>query len=646
MAPLGLTFLHDSRAAVRLAWAPPEQLSTSEWADRYRVLSDRVSAEPGPWRTDRAPYLRGIMDALSDTEHLEVIVCKCVQCGGSEAGRNWIGRSVDVDPGPVLIVFPSEQAARENIDERVVPMLSDSPRLAALSTGKGHDVKKSQIRLATCSIYIGWSGSPQALASRPIRRVFCDEIDKYPGYSGKEADPASLAADRTLTYKHRRKVYKVSTPTIPTGPIWVAAMAAGDRRYWHVPCAACGEWLRPDWAQVEFEGRDAEGDELQDVRAALERGEIQPHYRCTSCPATMDADVWVRQVRSGQWISDGYGPGEHPKSTSVSFFIHGLISPWIGMRALAHEYVNSRLQGLGEVQNFFNAFLGQPFWDVSQHGDAQMHVGQADVYALATAGHVRGLVPRWATMIVAGADTDMTGHPYVVRAFGAGYRSRLLDYGRAEGSLDLYRRVFREWPVEGGGVAAMHCRRLCVDVAGSEGKGVKNKSRHDDVYRFCKTDPAHLRAVRGYGGVGWLTRPVVTASHSYKPPGEGRKPYDVTLSTIDTEYFKDLLATRILGEDPTQWEIFDVGSDYVRQIASEKKILVDTKIREGRKIDVWRWVVRTVGAANHFWDAEVYALAGAHMMDMDVPRKPVGDPPGEGDDGPGERKQGSWRVGR
>lgn len=49
----------------REAMRPPPLLTVSEWADRYRRLFTKAAAEPGHWRTDRIPYLRGIMDALS-----------------------------------------------------------------------------------------------------------------------------------------------------------------------------------------------------------------------------------------------------------------------------------------------------------------------------------------------------------------------------------------------------------------------------------------------------------------------------------------------------------------------------------------------------------------------------------------------------
>ena len=45
------------------ALKPPPELTLSQWADMYRMLSAESSAAPGRWHTDNAPYQREIMDA-------------------------------------------------------------------------------------------------------------------------------------------------------------------------------------------------------------------------------------------------------------------------------------------------------------------------------------------------------------------------------------------------------------------------------------------------------------------------------------------------------------------------------------------------------------------------------------------------------
>jgi len=61
--------------------APPPSLTISEWADAKRRLSSEASAEPGQWRTSRAAYQRGIMDAISDPAIETVVVMSSAQVG-------------------------------------------------------------------------------------------------------------------------------------------------------------------------------------------------------------------------------------------------------------------------------------------------------------------------------------------------------------------------------------------------------------------------------------------------------------------------------------------------------------------------------------------------------------------------------------
>ena len=111
---------------------PPEELSVSEWAERYRILDSKGSAMPGPWRNEKTPYLKEIMNELVNYETEEIIFCKCTQIGGSEAMNNMIGYVIQQDPSPVMVVYPTDKLGESISDNRIIPMIKSSPSLKKL----------------------------------------------------------------------------------------------------------------------------------------------------------------------------------------------------------------------------------------------------------------------------------------------------------------------------------------------------------------------------------------------------------------------------------------------------------------------------------------------------------------------------------
>ena len=85
---------------------PPEQLTVSEWAQRYRIVDSKSSAMPGKWNNSITPYLVGIMDEFNNYETEVIILCKPTQVGGTEVLQNMIGYIVMQDPSPAMIVYP------------------------------------------------------------------------------------------------------------------------------------------------------------------------------------------------------------------------------------------------------------------------------------------------------------------------------------------------------------------------------------------------------------------------------------------------------------------------------------------------------------------------------------------------------------
>lgn len=532
-----------------------------------------MTAEPGPWRNERTPYLAGLMDATAEPGVEQVVFLKAVQVGFSEATRNLLGYWIDHDPGPCLMVMPSQQAAEEIIEERVRPLLSETPTLRPYVGAARGDNKKQAIRLQTMSLFMGWAGSPQALASRPIRYVLFDEVDKYPPFSGREADPISLGLKRLTTYGHRARAIIGSTPTTRTGNVWRSWERCTDRRHFYVPCPKCEAPQRLLWANVKWPER-AGGEERVDQAERIEAGELV-EYECGHCSARWTDAEKNAAVRRGEWRSEVPGASNR----RVGFHLNSIYSPWVSLSRLAGEFI--RAQGdPPALMDFANSRLAEPF-------EEQSSVVKDDMI-LAKAGHAgpRGVVPDWAQLLLATADVQKGHLWYVIRAWGHGYRSQLVSFGMAATFDELGRIVFERGCVGPGGA-----------VVYPQALGIDDGYLPAEVHQFAQRDPGRIKPMQG-------------GAQLKAPPIKYRniKEYGLVAYTVNPNYWKDVLHGLITNEDDTLWLPYaEVGEDYAKQMAGEHKI-------HDPKAGQWVWEKRTSGIDNHAWDCEYNQCVLAQEM--------------------------------
>lgn len=588
-------------------------MTVSEWGERYRVLPRRGTAEPGRLDMDRTPYMREILDMLGDDVHQEVGVVKGAQVGGSEGAKTAIGYWVDTSADSVLLVLPDQKTAEEHVTERIQPMLRE-PRMARWLTDRSHDVRKGQISLVHTTIYIGWSGSPQSTASRAIRFAVYDETDKAIGHA-KEAGTADLIRDRLLTYGHRSKFFQLSTPTVKGGPIWQAWLSTADRRTYHVPCPHCGVYQQLEWEHVRWEERQETDDELL-LRIAdrLLSGGLEAWYECQGCHGKITEAERMGAVKRGRWVSE---LGDDPVSARVMFHISALYSPWVTLARTVSEYLRGKAGH--DLRNFYNSFLGLP---------SEEYLGGPDETVLSgRRGAPAFMVPRWATVLTAGADTQAkAGVPYwywVVRAWGPNLKSRLVAWGRAATRSELMRStVDATFPVDGGH-RSMSPIVVCVDSGGAvDLADGQDGSTTDLVYDMARKDPSRVIPIKGHGGRNKPDRLIRASNVDYQMPGGA--PSQVLLHTLDTEGLKDIISRLIRAEDPVLWEESAAADGtYLKHMTAEEK----TRVRIGQVFQV-RWVNNT-RRRNDLWDASVYCLAAAKMVRADERTQRSNDQPTE-----------------
>jgi len=594
--------------AMRAAWAPPKRVLPSDWAASSRIVS-KDAAEKGPYSFDRAPHAREVIDCFGAQDPVQEIVLRwAARCSKTEAERRGIGYTIAHDPKPVLIVFPDETTAKRQVTREILPLIEEHPDLAQYQTGIARDESNEIISLAHMNLYPAWAGSAQATADRTIGLVILGEIDKYRDYAGRDAGAIDTAPRRTETFKHRRKVFYDSTPTTGDGPISRLFKSCQEKRYWHVPCPHCGVVQQLVMSGLKWETRPGESKRQTAVRVEAEQS---ARYECAACKALIPEAKNVQMQLAGRWVSDL--PEGAPRPIRRGYAFNQLSSllgrGWSSIAAQFLVALEAKSEGdLSPLMEFTNQVLGEPFEQV----DPSATVKDDSLAAKVAKGYPARVVPKWAGLVLTTADTQRDGYYFVTRAWGSGERSRLIDRGFAADLAALERATLNRpgYPVDGWPAEAIQVARLYID-AGGGGDGEDDRSVTDEVYRWCKARPGRAQPLRGWGGAARPTSPVDLRKIEYKPRGENRSPYDVSLLWVDTHYFKDVLVSLVAATGADErWELCSgIGGDseYALHLTAGRKIAK----REGGAIaQVWTTIS---GRPDHYRDAEVYQLAAARL---------------------------------
>lgn len=572
------------------AWQRPRAISVSEWVDENRFLDPLTSAEPGQWMTQRTPYLKGIMDAFIDPMVEDITIMASTQVGKTESMFNMLGYAVDQDPAPTLWVMPREPDARSISADRITPMIRLSPALRAHLTENDDDITRLEIKLDRMVVYFAGANSPAALAQKPIRYLFLDETDKYPRFSGREADPVKLSTERTRTFWNR-KIVKCSTPTTREGYIFREYERTDKCRYL-VPCPHCREYQGFVFGQLKWPDEERDPEAIKDAKLAW--------YECISCKQKIRDNDKQKILLEGLWVPEGLHVDKTgkireriPNTTKKGFWINALYSPWLSFSEVAAEFLRSR-ESIELLMNFVNSWLAE-IWEEKTEETKEEKVFERQ------GGYPEGLVPDKAIVLTGGVDVQKDHFFIVIRGWGIGEESWLVRACRVESWDDVTAVLFKtEYKKKSGD--PFRVRISCIDSG----------FRTDEVYEISRRWRDLARAIKGENHLSGVP---------YRPTRIDRNPKTgsvieggLSLWRLDTSLYKDKI-TRMVSSapgDPSQWHVFQgVSEDYVRQFCAEHKVLVRDK-KSGRTWEEWK--KKSQGAPNHYWDAEVYSAAAADMI--------------------------------
>lgn len=573
---------------------PEKQLGVSEWADTHRMLSSKTSLEPGQWRTSRTPYLRDIMDALSpDHPCRKVSAMMGAQLGKTESGNNWVGYVVDHTPGPMMVVQPTVELAKRYSKGRLDTVFSDSPKIekkieAKRSRTTGNTVLQKYFEGGT--IVITGANSAVGLRSIPVRFLFRDEIDAYPGDVEEEGDPLSLSEARTRNFGRSAKIFDTSTPTIQGRSKIEAEFEDGDQSRFYLPCPLCGHMQTLKMISLEWENDDP----------------ATVVYRCEECEETFGEHYKTQMLADGVWMP------EHPErsSTHRSFHLNSLYSPlgWYSWQSIVADWLKAQ-ENVDKLRAFNNTVLAETW---RQRGDAPVW---EDLYNRRES-YPMGVVPAKGCLLVAGVDVQKNRLEAEVVAYGEDMESWSVEYMVMMGdpNLDEVWRQLDEQLVDRTFDHAnghqMRVRGICIDTGGHWTQEVYRRVRE-------KAQPSRIFAVKGREGtntlIGIPTPVDVVVSGRRIRRGLSLWMIDVAVGKQELYGWlnmKQPIDAAEVGYPPGWCHFPEYPDEYFKGLTAEELTPV---VRRGFR----RWQWEKIRERNEPLDCRVYARCAAAILGAD-----------------------------
>lgn len=533
---------------------PPPELTLSQWADRYRMLSAESSAEPGRWHTDKAPYQREIMDAIGDAHIRRVVIMCAAQLGKTELLLNILGYFMAYAPAPILVMQPTLDMGQTFSKDRLAPMIRDTPVLRGLVDVKsryaGNTILKKNFPGGHITI-VG-ANSATGLASRPIKVLLADEVDRYPGSAGTEGDPLSLAQKRQTTFWDKKTVM-VSTPVIKGHSRIETEYNQSTREEWNVPCPECGHYQPFVWANLIFDPDDLQKEIV---------------YKCERCGCVANEYRWKQQSQQGRFVAENHG------AETRGFHLNTLASTFCGWKEIVQKFIVAKEQldqGNPEgMKVWVNTELGETWEERGEQVEDTELFNRREIYD--------AVVPEEVLVLTAGVDVQDDRFEVEIVGWGVGKESWGIRYQKIYGDMlkeqvweDLDAFLQTVWCKKDG--TALRIISCCIDSGGHH---------TDQVYRFTKERYERgVWAIKGKGGaeVPYIRNP--TTNNRVKTP----------LFIIGVDAGKVLLYQRLRHntKGPNYCHFpanEEAGYDetYFKGLTSEKMVV---RFRKGRSVTVW-----------------------------------------------------------
>lgn len=592
-------------SAVAKHWAPPPKVTFIEWAERYRWLSPVEAARPGKYSFSVTPHLiwpGGPLEALEDPNVSEICCQKSAQVAWtSGVAGNALGKWIDIDPAPILMLFPKADAVKQYVGEKLEPMIEATPRLAKKVDLRSRRLQQRQDfkKFPGGFLKMVGSNSPASVKSTPVPRVIIEEPDDCNLNLRGQGDSIKLAKERMKTFR-RPKIVIGGTPTIAGLSSISAEMELSDKRIGLVPCHDCGKEHQLSFDNLHC---DSSPDQKHEVY-----GNNKPEtafYSCPHCGSIWNDNQKNANLKHGRWVATAEFNG------IAGYYLNELYATFYGSRfeSLMRKKLEAQRaadQGnIGPMIAFVNSSIGIPY-------EYQSDAPEVDDLKAKSKDYQEMTAPQGVILLTAGIDVQHDRLAVVIVGWGRGEESWRILWTELHGNtVDPKDPVWAELdkllstPIKSATGAQLAVSATSIDS--SDGQ------TNDAVYGYVRQRQKFgLMAVKGAShniDREIFGRPSASIDPSRANKSKAAK-YGLRVFIVGTHKAKNLIDQRIRleGTGPGRMHWYEsIRPDYFEQLTNE--VLAPHPRVPSKK--VWQ---KKAGRSNEALDCEVYALHAARSL--------------------------------
>lgn len=525
------------------------------------------------------------MDAFSAPEIEIVTVMTSAQVGKTEIINNVVGFFMSHDPCPILVIQPTLEMGMAWSKDRLGPMVRDTPCLVGrVKEARARDSQNTILHKTFPGghITIAGANSPASLASRPVRIVLFDEVDRFPASVGmgerSEGDPVKLGMKRTKNF-FNRKILLTSTPTVMGVSRIEASWMQSDQRHCMLPCPKCGTLQKLLFSRTsQFAG-------ISGGQLVFDKENCSwAYYECEKCKAQLGEPEKHAMLRGGEWYVMKPAVTAH-----AGFHLNELYSPWSTWLTVAREFLEAK-QRRETLQVFINTTIGETWQEAEAYTiNDETLLSRVENYTV---------VPAEVLLLTVGVDTQDDRLELVIKGWGPDNQSWLIGYRVLYGTpsdLSVWKALddilLANYKTDAGATLKIEC--VCIDSAGHFTQ---------EVYKYVRLCmPRRVFAIVGRDGarpfIGKMTR-------------NNRE--RARLIPIGVDDAKSTIYRRLQVETPGPGYMHfnqDATESYFHGLTAERQVI---KRVNGFPRKVWE--LKSQSARNEPLDCEVYAMAACAIL--------------------------------